>query len=68
MTTGPSEFRVALVGCGRIAHTHFEALTKVPGLRLTAVSDVLPDRARAAGEEQGVASYTSYEKMLAEAE
>ncbi|MEW5916060.1 MAG: Gfo/Idh/MocA family oxidoreductase [Gemmatimonadota bacterium] len=68
MTTGPSEFRIALVGCGRIAHTHFEALTKVPGLRLTAVCDVLADRAKAAGQEVGVPSYTSYEKMLAEAE
>ncbi|MGH7709875.1 MAG: Gfo/Idh/MocA family protein [Gemmatimonadaceae bacterium] len=62
------EFRIALVGCGRIARTHCEALTKVPGLRLTAVCDVLPDRAHAAGEEQGVPSFTSYEQMLAEAE
>ncbi len=68
MTTGPSEFRVALVGCGRIAHTHFEALNKVPGLRLTAVCDVLPDRARAAGEEHSVPWFTSYEKMLGEAQ
>lgn len=63
----PAAFRVALVGCGRIAGTHFEALAKIPDLRLTAVCDILPDRARAAGDQQGVASFTSYEKMLAEA-
>jgi UDP-N-acetyl-2-amino-2-deoxyglucuronate dehydrogenase len=63
-----ADFRVALVGCGRISNTHFEALTKVPGLRLTAVCDILPDRASAAGEAQGVPHWTSYEKMLAEAE
>lgn len=63
----PAEFRVALVGCGRIAGTHYEALAKIPGLRLTAVCDILPERAQAAAEQQGVPSYTSYEKMLAEA-
>jgi UDP-N-acetyl-2-amino-2-deoxyglucuronate dehydrogenase len=67
MKTGPGEFRIALVGCGRIAHTHFDALKKIPGLSLTAVCDVLPDRAKAAGDELGIPSYTSYEKMLAEA-
>lgn len=63
----PSEFRVALVGCGRIAGTHFEALGKIPALRLTAVCDILPERAQAAGEQLGVPFFTSYEKMLAEA-
>ena len=32
-------FRVALVGCGRISKNHFDAIAKVDGLRLTAVSD-----------------------------
>jgi UDP-N-acetyl-2-amino-2-deoxyglucuronate dehydrogenase len=63
----PRQYRVALVGCGRIAQTHFDALATVPGLRLTGVCDILPDRARAAGEGQGVPHFTSYEKMLAEA-
>ncbi|MGQ0537454.1 MAG: Gfo/Idh/MocA family protein, partial [Gemmatimonadaceae bacterium] len=64
---GESVYGVALVGCGRIAQTHFEALARVSGMRLTAVCDVLPERAQAAGEAQGVPFYTSYEKMLAEA-
>ncbi len=66
--SSPSEFRVALVGCGRIAGTHFEALSKISALRLTAVCDILPERAKAAGEQYGVPRFTSYEKMLAEAQ
>ncbi len=63
----PDEFRLALVGCGRIARTHFDALAKIPGLRLTAVCDILPDRAREAGESRGVPYFASYDTMLAEA-
>ncbi len=65
--SSPNEFRVALVGCGRIAGTHFEALSKIPALCLAAVCDILPERAKAAGEQYGVPSFTSYEQMLAEA-
>jgi len=38
------QFKVALVGCGRISRNHFEALRKIDGLTLTAVSDVVPER------------------------
>ena len=62
-----AEFRVALVGCGRISRNHFEAIARVDGLTLSAVCDVVPERAKAAGEGQGVPWFTSYERMLAEA-
>src|SRR6478672_6592739 len=62
------EFRVALVGCGRISRNHFDALRKVEGLTLTAVCDIVPERARAAAEQEGVACFTSYEDMLRGAE
>ncbi|HEX5830945.1 MAG TPA: Gfo/Idh/MocA family oxidoreductase, partial [Gemmatimonadaceae bacterium] len=64
----PREFRVALVGCGRISRNHFEALARVDGLRLTAVCDIDPARARAAGEQWRVPSFSSYEQTLREAE
>jgi len=57
-------YRIALVGCGRISKTHFEAIRKVDGLRLTAVSDDDEARARAAGDEQGVAWFANYAEML----
>ena len=61
-------FRVGLVGCGRISKNHFDALRKVDGLNLAAVADIDADRARTAGEEQGVASFKSLDDMLAGAE
>ena len=58
--------RIVLVGCGRIAANHFDAVRKIDGLELVAVCDTVAERARAAGETQGVPAFTSYEKMLAE--
>ena len=63
--TAPPEFRVALVGCGRISRNHFDAVARVPGLRLTAVCDIVEPRARAAGERLAVPWFTSYADMLA---
>ena len=59
--------RIALVGCGRISASHFEAIARVDGLALSAVCDSLEARARAAGEQWSVPWFTSYEQMLAEA-
>ena len=60
-------FRVALVGCGRISKNHFEAIDKIDGLELVAVCDTDPERAQKAGAQWNVPSYTSYERMLGEA-
>jgi UDP-N-acetyl-2-amino-2-deoxyglucuronate dehydrogenase len=65
---GKREFQVALVGCGRISRNHFDAIRKVEGLRLTAVSDSVEERARAAGEELGVPWFANYADMLHKAE
>lgn len=61
----PEHFRVALVGCGRISTNHFEAISRVDGLQLVGVADVVPERARAAGEANGVPYFTSLDAMLA---
>ena len=58
------EFRVALVGCGRISKNHFEAIDQIDGLELVAVADADPERAAAAGAQWGVPHFASYEKML----
>lgn len=60
--------RVALVGCGRISRNHFEAIAATPGLALSAVCDIIPERADAAAREQGVRAYHSYEEMLRDAQ
>jgi UDP-N-acetyl-2-amino-2-deoxyglucuronate dehydrogenase len=62
------QFKFALVGCGRISRNHFDAIRRIDGLTLSAVCDVLPERARAAGEREGVPYFTSYEEMLRSAD
>src|ERR1700709_1959127 len=57
-------FRVGLVGCGRIAKNHFDALAKVDGLTLAAVCDIDAARVAKASDEQGVPGYASIEEML----
>jgi UDP-N-acetyl-2-amino-2-deoxyglucuronate dehydrogenase len=67
-TRAGGEFKVGLVGCGRISRNHFEALRKIDGLRLTAVCDIVPERARAAAEQEGVQPFTAYEELLQHAD
>lgn len=62
------EFRVALVGCGRIAKNHLEAISRVDGLKLVAVADIVAERAAAAGAANGVPWFTSLQAMLASVE
>jgi UDP-N-acetyl-2-amino-2-deoxyglucuronate dehydrogenase len=61
-------FRVALVGCGRISRNHIDAISRIDGLELVAVSDHGEDRAREVGQANQVPWYTDYERMLAETE
>jgi UDP-N-acetyl-2-amino-2-deoxyglucuronate dehydrogenase len=67
-TRAGGEFKLALVGCGRISKNHFDALRKIEGLTIAAVCDIVPERAEAAGVQEGVAAFTSYEEMLQRAE
>ena len=64
----PRDFRVALVGCGRIAQNHFDSVKQIDGLSFTAVSDIVESRAKTAGELLGVPWFTDYERMLREAD
>ncbi len=63
--TGSKSYRIAFVGCGRISKNHFDAIEKIDGLEIVAVSDEIEERAREAGEKLGVPWYPSLEKMLA---
>jgi len=60
-------FRIALLGCGRISKNHFEAIEQIDGLELVAVADSDAKRAAAAGAQWQVPAFTSLEKMLKEA-
>lgn len=56
---------MALVGCGRIAKNHFDAIERVDGLDLVAVADVVQARAEAAGAANGVPAFASLAEMMA---
>jgi UDP-N-acetyl-2-amino-2-deoxyglucuronate dehydrogenase len=62
------DFRIGIVGCGRISQFHIDAIEKVDGLTLAAVCDVDKGRARAAGDKAGVPWFTSLDAMLKGAE
>ncbi len=58
--------RFALVGCGRIAANHFEALAAhQPEAELVAVADVDPARLAAAVERTGARGFPSLDALLA---
>jgi UDP-N-acetyl-2-amino-2-deoxyglucuronate dehydrogenase len=59
----------ALVGCGRIAQRHAELLGSgaVGGSRLTAVCDLVADKARALGARFGVPHFIDMHQMMREA-
>lgn len=57
-------YRFALIGCGRIAKKHYEAIAAIPNAAVAAVCDIVPERARSVGERLGVPWYTDYHEML----
>ena len=67
-TKQAKNFRVGVIGCGRISQHHFDAIAKIDGLALTAVCDIDEARARDAGTTRGVPWFTSIDNMLADSE
>jgi UDP-N-acetyl-2-amino-2-deoxyglucuronate dehydrogenase len=59
-------FRVSLVGCGRISRNHVAAISRIDGLSIVAACDDNADRAREISEPLGIPWFTDYEKMLRE--
>lgn len=62
---GSKPVAVAVVGCGRVAYKHFEAVAEMEETRLVAVCDSDPAKAAASAASQGVPGYTDYHAMLA---
>lgn len=59
------KINIAVVGCGRIAKNHFQAIAQHSDkLTLKAVCDIDPDVAKQAGETYGVECYVSLNEML----
>lgn len=61
-------YRLALVGCGRIAKRHAELLSGVvANAKLVAVCDIDAEKARSFGERYGVDWYQSIDEMMSRA-
>ncbi len=59
-------YKVAIIGCGRIAGHHCRALLKTEGLELVAVCDLEIQKANKYRDEFGVAAFSNYHTMLKE--
>lgn len=59
-----SKLRFAIVGCGRIAAKHIDALQQLDHVELVAVCDIIKDRARNYAEKLGIPYYLDYHDML----
>ena len=56
---------IGIVGTGVIAATHAESIAAIPGARLVAVTDVVPERALAFAGTRGCAAEPSLDALLA---
>ena len=61
-----SELRFGILGCGNISKTHVTGITCAEGATLTAVCDVIEEKAKALGEHASVASFTDFDAFLNE--
>jgi hypothetical protein len=59
-----SPIRFALVGCGRVAGNHLDAIARLPRATIAAVCDLDAARARRYNDTFGVRWYTNYHEML----
>ncbi len=59
------DWKFGLIGCGRIAPKHCEALASLPNAHLAAVCDLVPARAQKTGELYHVPWYTDAAELLA---
>lgn len=63
-----TELCIGLIGCGGVASGHLAQYEKASGARVTAVCDILPERAKAYGERMGVPEdhwFTDYRELCA---
>src|SRR5262249_41600070 len=65
-----SRVRVALIDAGSMAtNYHYPSLTSFPDVELTAICDLVPEKAQRAAERFGIPRvYSDYRQMLAEVE
>jgi predicted dehydrogenase len=64
MTPSTDRLSFGLVGCGRIAQTHLEAIVGAADCKLSAVADVREDAARSVAAQYECTAHGDYRKLL----
>jgi len=59
---------VAIIGPGKVAHTHARALATIPGSRLVAVCGRTPERTQAFADQYGARAYTALDDLLGDSD
>lgn len=57
-------YRVAIIGAGKIAHAHLEAMSKLARLQPCAIADVQQERSDVLASANGLSSYSDYKEMI----
>ena len=60
------QVRLAVVGIGNIGNLHLRNIAKQPKVNLTAVCDLVPEKADGAAEVHGCKAYYDSDTMLSE--
>ncbi|MCD6220563.1 Gfo/Idh/MocA family oxidoreductase [bacterium] len=58
------EFKVGIIGAGRIAGAHIQALSKIENVKIEGVCDVVKEKAEEKARKIGARVYTDYKEML----
>jgi predicted dehydrogenase len=66
--SAPAPLRFGLVGCGRIAQTHLDALRTVEDCRLVGVADVRQDVAKSVAEQYGTEARRDWRELAGNGE
>lgn len=61
------EFKIGLVGCGRISQAYTQVIQDMPGVALKAVMDVRPEAAQSAAEASGCGAFSDLETFIRDA-
>ena len=56
--------KIGFIGVGGVAQPHLQNLSNIEGVEISAVCDIMADRAREVGEKYAAKSYTDYHEML----
>jgi predicted dehydrogenase len=55
---------IGLIGCGRVAHEHLRSFAKIKNVKIQAISDKVPEKAKSVAEQYNCNAYTDYKSMI----